>query len=62
MTDLSQNPDYFELLEEMKIKLHNAQVDQNDPLITLTREELEIPGLWQIAKTGQNGKNRQQIK
>lgn len=32
MTDLSQNPDYFELLEEMKIKLHNAQVDQNDPL------------------------------
>ncbi len=46
MTDLSQNPDYFELLEEMKIKLHNAQVDQNDPLITLTREELEIPGLW----------------
>ena len=40
MTDLSQNPDYFELLEEMKIK------HQNDPLITLTREELEIPGLW----------------
>ncbi|MFI3325922.1 MAG: sulfatase-like hydrolase/transferase [Clostridia bacterium] len=45
ITDLSQNPEYAEILLALREKLHEKQVENQDPMVTCSKEKL-AENIW----------------